>query len=183
MGTLYNQLALDERYQIQALNQLDFSAREIARRLNRSNKTISKELRRNLEGVYCAKTAHHTADVIKRTATKAHKRTDGILLLIDWLIGFDMTPEQIAGRMKLEGLSQRVSRQSIYRYIAYKQWRHRLPRKGKRYRQRKGAEAGVHLIPDRVDIDERPDIVDITVSLVIGREILFTVKMAILSRL
>ena len=62
--------------------------------------------------------------------------------------------------MKLETLDQRVSRQSIYRYIAYKQWRHRLPRKGKRYRQRKGAEAGVYLIPDRVDIDERPGIVD-----------------------
>jgi IS30 family transposase len=62
--------------------------------------------------------------------------------------------------MKLVALVQRVSRQSIYRYIAYKQWRHRLPRKGKLYRQRKGAEAGVHLIPDRVGIDERPDIIE-----------------------
>lgn len=160
MGTLYSQLTLDERYQIQALNELDFSAREIAHRLNRSNKTISKELQRNFQGVYCAKRAHQTADMVKRTATKKHKRTDDIILLIDGLLSFDMTPEQIAGRMKLEAFGQRVSRQSIYRYIAYKQWRHRLPRKGKPYRQRKGAEAGVHLIPDRVDIDERSEIVD-----------------------
>jgi len=69
-----------------------------------------------------------------------------------------MTPEEIAGRMKLEEFTQSVSQQSIYRFIAFKQWRHRLPRKGKRYRQRKGAETGAHLIPGRVDIDDRPDI-------------------------
>jgi IS30 family transposase len=97
---------------------------------------------------------------LKRTATKKHKRADDIILLIDGLLSFDMTPEQIAGRMKLEALTQRVSRQSVYRYIAYKQWRHRLPRKGKPYRRRKGAEAGVHLIPDRVGIHKRLDIVE-----------------------
>lgn len=50
--------------------------------------------------------------------------------------------------------------QTLLLYIAYKKWRHRLSRKGRPYRQRKGAQAGVHLIPDRVDIDERPDIVE-----------------------
>ena len=54
--------------------------------------------------------------------------------------------------MKLEEFTQSVSRQSIYRYIVFKQWRHRLPRKG--------AESGVHQIPDCVDIDERPVIVN-----------------------
>jgi len=106
------------------------------------------------------KKAHQTANSIKRTATKKHKRTADIIRLIDGFLEFDMTPEQIAGRMKLEAIVQQVSCQSIYRYITYKQWRHRLPRKGKPYRQRKGTEAGVHLIPDRIDIDERPDIVE-----------------------
>ena len=55
MATIYNQLTLDERYQIQALNKLSFSAREIARRLNRSNKTISKEFCHSSTGTYCAK--------------------------------------------------------------------------------------------------------------------------------
>jgi IS30 family transposase len=160
MGTLYNQLTLDERYQIQALSKLDFSAREVARRLDRSNKTVSKELRRCSPGAYCAKTAHRNADVKKRTASKNNGRTEDVIRQIDWLLGLDLTPEQIAGRMTLEGCAQSISRQSIYRYIAYKQWRHRLPRKGKRYRQRKGAEAGVHLIPHRVDIDKRPAIVE-----------------------
>jgi len=160
MGTLYNQLTLDERYQIQALSKLDFSARKIARRLHRSNKTISKELHRCPLGSYCAKTAHRNADVKKRNATKKHLCTNDVIKQIDWLLGFDLTPEQIAGRMKLEDCTQSVSRQSVYRYIAYKQWRHRLPRKGKRYHQRKGVEAGVHLIPHRIDIDDRPAIVD-----------------------
>jgi IS30 family transposase len=160
MGTLYNQLTLDERYQIQALSKLDFSAREVGRRLDRSNKTVSTELRRCPSGAYCAKTAHQNADINKRTASKNHRRTEDVIRQIDWLLGLDLTPEQIAGRMALEGCAQSISRQSIYRYIAHKQWRHRLPRKGKRYRQRKGAEAGVHLIPHRVDIDKRPAIVD-----------------------
>jgi IS30 family transposase len=156
MGTLYNQLTLDERYQIQALNELGFSARTIALKLTRSNATISKELLRCSADTYCAKTAHQHTMTVKRTATKKHKHTDDTITLIDWLLGFDLSPEQIAGRMALERYEQRVSRQSIYRYIADKKWRQRLPRGGKRYRQRKGAEAGVHLIPDRVDIDERP---------------------------
>lgn len=116
MGRLYSQLTLDERYQIQALNELGFSAREISRRLNRSNKTISRELSRHLQGVYYAKIAHHTADLIKRTATKKHKRTADIIRLIDGFLELDITPEQIAGRMELEAIDQRVSRQSIYRY-------------------------------------------------------------------
>jgi len=55
MGDHYNQLTLDERYQIQALNELDWSARSIATKLARSNKTISRELKR-LESGYCART-------------------------------------------------------------------------------------------------------------------------------
>ena len=72
-----------------------------------------------------------------------------------------MTPEQIAGRMKLELPSEAISRQTIYRLVAQRKWHGLLPRKGKRYRKRKGIEAGAHLIPNRVDIDERPACVDL----------------------
>lgn len=160
MGTFYNQLTLDERYQIQALNELNFSARAIATKMKRSNKTISHDLKSCPLGFYCAKEAHHQATIKRKVATKKHRRTDDVIRQLDWLLNFDLTPEQIAGRMTLESYSNPVSRQTIYRYIAYKQWRHRLPRKGKPYRKRQGAQAGVHLIPDRVDIDQRPDIVD-----------------------
>ncbi|MFA0788949.1 helix-turn-helix domain-containing protein [Microbulbifer echini] len=46
MGTRTNQLTLKERYQIEALHGQNYSARAIAQRLHRSNKTISRELDR-----------------------------------------------------------------------------------------------------------------------------------------
>ena len=60
MGILYNQLTLDERYQIQALNELNYLARVISKKLHRSNKTIAQELQRGSLGSYCAKEADET---------------------------------------------------------------------------------------------------------------------------
>ncbi|MFA0811751.1 helix-turn-helix domain-containing protein [Microbulbifer epialgicus] len=51
-----NQLTLKERYQIEALNGQNHSTRAIALQLNRSNKTISREL--NPCNPYCAESAH-----------------------------------------------------------------------------------------------------------------------------
>ncbi len=48
----------------------------------------------------------------------------------------------------------------FYRWISRFNWRPRLERKGKPYRKHMGSEAGVNLIPGRIDIDERPAIVD-----------------------
>ena len=79
---------------------------------------------------------------------------------LEWLLGINLSPEQIAGRMKFEESSNAVSTQTLYRWIDNLGWRERLPRKGKRYRKRAGIEAGARLIPNRVDIDERPSIVE-----------------------
>ncbi|WP_444902924.1 helix-turn-helix domain-containing protein [Microbulbifer sp. CnH-101-E] len=46
MGTHTNQQPLKERYQIEVLNGQNYSAHAIALQLNRSNKTISRELNR-----------------------------------------------------------------------------------------------------------------------------------------
>jgi IS30 family transposase len=53
-----------------------------------------------------------------------------------------------------------ISRKTIYRLVAQKYWPELLPRKGKRYRQRKGVEAGARLISNWIDIEERVDHVD-----------------------
>lgn len=159
MGNPYNQLTLAERYQIQAYRELGFSAREMGRRLKRSNKTVSHELHRCGRGVYCAETAHHDATRKRQCAPKYTKFTDRLRRNLDWFLRLNMTPEQIAGRMQLEYFAEAVSRQTLYRWIAHLQWRSRLPRKGKTYRKRAAQEAGVRLIPNRVDIDQRPAIV------------------------
>ena len=58
MGIQYQQLTLEERYQIEVLNDMGLSARKIATYIHRGNKTVSQELKRCLPH-YCAETAHN----------------------------------------------------------------------------------------------------------------------------
>lgn len=160
MANPYNQLTLSERYQIQAGHELGFSARKIALRLSRSNKTISQELQRCGRSDYSAESAQRLAALKRQTAAKRTKFSDAHKRNLDSLLDLNWTPEQIAGRMDLEGVLQAVSRQTLYRWVHRLQWRFRLPRKGKAYRKRSKKEAGARLIPDRVDIDQRPAIVE-----------------------
>jgi len=76
----------------------------------------------------------------------------------------DFSPEQIAGRAKLEG-RECVSTERIYQYV----WKDKkeggdlhthLRHKGRRYRKRGNAKDSRGIIKDRVDISQRPKIVD-----------------------
>ena len=160
MGNRYNQLTLSERYQIQALIGLEYSARQIGLRMSRSNKTISEELRRCPLGTYEAEAAHQGAGQRRQSAAKVHKRSAEVLRQVKFLLELKLSPEQIAGRLKLEQPGKWISRQTVYRMVVQSQWCDLLPRHGKRYRQRQGIEAGARLIPNRVDIDQRPHEVD-----------------------
>lgn len=157
MGTRTSQLTLKERYQIEALNGQSHSARAIAQRLHRSNKTISRELGRC--SPYCAESAHRQALQRRHGALKYTKLDFAMQVQIDLQLK-NASPEQIAGRMRLERCTKAVSCSTIYRWIYRLNWRSRLPRKAKPYRKRASSEAGVKLIPERIDIDERPAIVD-----------------------
>ena len=148
MGTLYNQLTQIERYQIQTLHELQFSARAIAKKLDRSNKTISLELKR-CHGNYCAEMAHRLSRQKRQDASKYTQLNMTQRQNLDWLLSLDLSPEQIAGRMKLEGFDAGVSQQTLYRWIVKLNWRSRLPRKGKRYRKR-GRSTG------RCQLDSQP---------------------------
>ncbi|OCH14721.1 hypothetical protein A6E05_03280 [Aliivibrio sp. 1S165] len=53
-----------------------------------------------------------------------------------------------------------VSCSSIYNLTKRDNWKALLPRKGKRYKPRKGTEAGAKLISNRIDISQRQSIVD-----------------------
>ena len=140
---------------------MGFTARKIAIKLTRSNKTISIEIIRCKLGHYNAEVAHRDVSALRANATKFTKITQSVIDTVDSSLSIDLSPEQIAGRTKLEKRADSVSMHTIYRLIRTKGWRNRLPRHGKKYRQRKGSEAGAKLIPNRVDIDERPDEVDL----------------------
>ena len=124
--------------------------------MQRGNKTISNELKWCPDGQYCADTAHGHAEQMRRRARKHTKCSEVVQKRIESLLLVGLSPEQIAGRMRLERFSGAVSFGTIDSLVNKLCWRVLLARKGRRYRPRKGAEAGAHLIPGRVDIDERP---------------------------
>ncbi|MDA9558121.1 IS30 family transposase [Vibrio sp.] len=157
----YKQLTLKERYQIEAFLKIGFSARKIAIELYRSNKTISTDINRCDIGAYNADEAHRRASEQRANAAKFTKINQAVIDTIDSALKSDFSPEQIAGRAILEKRCNRVSVHTIYRLIRTKNWRNRLPRHGKKYRIHKGNDTGAKLIPNRVDIDERPDDVEL----------------------
>lgn len=160
MGLHYSQLTLDERYQIQVLHKLQYSARAIARDLGRSNKTISRELKRLGDKKYSALQAEHHACHKRQRADKATRFTPWHKAQMDRMLTLNFSPEQIAGRIAQEMPQKTLSCSTLYRHVARLNWQQRLPRKGKPRRRLTGSVAGVALIPERIDIDERPEIVD-----------------------
>ena len=160
MGNQHKQLTLKERYQIEAFCKLDFSARKMAKELGRSNKTISNEFNGFCVNLYCAETAHQQMQIRRSQAAKYTKCSTSIKEHVRSLLVFGLSPEQIAGRMKIEKTANPLSCNTIYNLIKRERWHNLLARKGKPYKKRIGVEAGVKLIPERVDISERPSCVD-----------------------
>ena len=162
----YEQLTREERYTIQALNGKGFSQQAIADSVRKHKSTISRELNRNsgIDG-YEAERAQRLMRQ-RQTAVPRHGKRrvhhENIIhkgLLLGW------SPENISLRMKLEMPADRLSHVSIYRYIREDKemgghWYTELPRHGKtRYKGGK-RKAGRSVIPGRVDISERPAIIE-----------------------
>jgi IS30 family transposase len=159
----YIQLTLQERYYIEIEMRNGTSQKKIAKVLNRSQGTISKEIARNKGSRgYRHKQANGMANNRHQNKTKSIKLTDEIVLfIVNELHANQSSPEQIAGRLKrILGVS--VHHESIYRYILqdkanggelYLQLRHKQKPYRKRYGSSTNSSKG---IPNRVDIDQRP---------------------------
>lgn len=164
---MYCHLTREERCQISALNKRGISCRSIAADLNRSPSTISRELRRNrgYRG-YRHKQANQLAE--NRRANNARiKLTARLKNLIAEKIGaLQWSPEQFSGWLKHQAeYGMTISHERVYQYIwedkknggkLYKSLRHR----GKKYNKRKHSNHRRGIIPNRRDIDERPEIVE-----------------------
>ena len=116
----YHQITREERYTIWALRRHEKSMAEIARTLGRHRSTIHREVRRNCgraDGFYRPLQAHGYA----RTR-RSHSRRNFRLTAPDWhmvevlLMKEDWSPEQIAGRLDLEGRLQ-ICHETIYRHV------------------------------------------------------------------
>ena len=134
------QLTIEERDRMAQLKHQGANQQEIARALQRSPSTISRELRRNGSGnEYLAAQAQHRATCRRRERPLTRKMDDPLIkdavcrgLAQYW------SPEQIAGRLGLDTADKRhrVSARTIYTWIASDEdrdhWRSFLRRRGKR---------------------------------------------------
>ena len=163
---MYNHLNRDQRSQIYALMSNGSTQKNIAAHLGVHPSTISRELKRNTGGRgYRFQQADNLASARRHAASSTPKSmTPQVIKIIEEKLQQKWSPEQISGRLKLElGLS--ISYESIYKHIwadkkaggtLYMHLRHA----GKKYNKRSSGKAGRGCIPNRVDITERPAIVE-----------------------
>jgi transposase, IS30 family len=170
----YEQFGLGERIEIYRLHADGKSLRYIACVLGRSAATISRELKRNSKasrkwaGGYDPQRAQQL--MLRRHARgRAHKleRQPELREKVLQCLAAGWSPEQIAGRMAQEPGSDRISYESIYRYIYWRSWSfsqtlHRwLPRrKYRRGRRLRNSRWSTASILDRVSIHDRPAVVE-----------------------
>ena len=158
----YTQLTREQRYQIYALMKAGQNQSQIAVVVGCHKSTISRELRRN-----CGQKGYrpHQADELAfdrqcdayraRIAPQTWQQVE-LLLRQEW------SPEQIAGRLKLER-QPTVSHECIYLYVYADKRRggtlHRHLRSQKKQRKRYGGYLRRGQIPNRTSIEQRPKIV------------------------
>ncbi len=155
-------LTYPERCQIHALMESGLSGGAIARQLGRSPSSVPRGIRRNggARGYRHAQ-AQRLAEGRRSAASSVpRKMTPGLWALVEERLAEGWSPEQVSGRLRLEGHPV-AGRQWIYRHVhadrraGGRLWRH-LRRRGKRPNRKGGAHAGRGHIPGRVDIPERP---------------------------
>ena len=165
MGKHYGQLDLDERIELSRHNDAGKARNEIARLMGRHPSTIGRELKRNNlpKGGY--KPA--SADRIALSRRRRRSKIERLIPLGDHVrdhLAMGWSPEQIAGRLRLEGSQHRVSHESIYRFIyrwpVRREKLHRYLTRAKATRGRRYFKRRREPIPGRRAIHERGQAID-----------------------
>ncbi|WP_281635297.1 IS30 family transposase [Flavobacterium marginilacus] len=176
-------LTLEQRYKIEVYRNAGISISEIAELVDKNKSVISREIKRNSDqrsGVYKAVLADKKALNRHKVKIKKCTLTSEVEANILFYLKQDYSPEQIVGRAKIDKRAM-VSKERIYQYI----WENKrkggllykhLRTKGKKYKKRGHLKDKRGLIIGRVDISERPKIVekksrlgDLEIDLVIGK--------------
>lgn len=164
----YTHLTSAERCVIDSMWSRSHSFHSIARALGRSPSTISREVRRNIDGP--GQYNPHLANVLywrRRERLVKRPKTEN-----PWLMGYvrrglkkAWSPEQIAGRLRMvlfpKTPKRWLSHETIYRYVWMDKCNggklYRLLRRGRRKYSRRGKVRHPNrFIKGRVSIDERP---------------------------
>lgn len=157
----------EQRYTISVMNEQNYSQKAIAEAIGKHKSVVSRELKRNSDGrsgKYSADLAQRKYESRMKEKPKKQHFTDRIKKDAEELLSKDYSPEQIVGRLKIEGKTT-VSHERIYQHV----WADKkqggtlhthLRRKGRKYRKRGAAKDKRGIIKNRVSIDQRPEIVD-----------------------
>ena len=168
----YKHLTREERNVIYRMRSFGQSATRIAQYLGRSPSTIGRELRRNSDGLgrYLPGQAQTMANARSRRHIRRPVTDDGPLMRwVENRIRAEWAPEQIAGRLRNEG-HDRLPGRSISHATIYN-WIWACPQRASRLKthlrvackpRRKpyGKPSSRVRIPNRVSIDQRPDVVE-----------------------
>ena len=161
---MYKQLTSEQRYTISVLLQNRTKQKEIAKAINVSPSTVSREIRRNsgVRGRYNWETAQANAVQTKRKKPGNHSINKDVMEEAKHLLVTEQwSPEQISGVLAKDGKC--ISHETIYRMIRkdkaeggtlYKHCRHKLKRRARPVGGRRIS------IPNRTSISERPAEVD-----------------------
>lgn len=161
---MYKQLTSEQRYTISVLLQNRTKQKEIAKAINVSASTVSREIRRNsgARGRYNWETAQTNAVQTKRKKPGNHSINKDVLEEAKRLLVTEQwSPEQISGVLAKDG--KHISHETIYRMIRkdkaeggtlYKHCRHKLKHRARPVGGRRIS------IPNRTSISERPTEVD-----------------------
>ncbi len=155
-----------QRYEIALLKQENYGVRAIALRIGKDKSVVSRELRRNADG----RNGSYRADLAQRKYKARHcavgnKRfTAAVCAEVERLLRSDYSPEQVVGCCAKEGVSC-VSVERIYQHV----WEDKkrggdlhthLRNKGRKYKKRGALKDTRGALVGRVDITERPAIVE-----------------------
>ena len=161
----YFHLTTEGRCQIYTLQSIGKTQKEIAAYLGVSASTISRELKRNSgkKGYRYKQASDKAAERRYQASHRPKKLFPSTLRLVEEKLSERWSPEQIAGVLGANDIE--ISHETIYRHV----WANKklggylyqyLRRRGKKYNHRSAKTAGRGCIPDRVDIQERPKIVE-----------------------
>jgi transposase, IS30 family len=167
MTNAYQHLTRDHRCQIYALRKRGFTQTAIAIDIGVSQGTISREIARNtgLRGYRFEQAHRFAAQRCLAMKGMARVMTPSLIVRIEALLTKSQwSPEQICRALHHEDATK-VSHESLYRHIWADKERggtlySHLRQRGKKRNKRGAATAGRGLIPGRIDIAQRPEIVD-----------------------
>jgi IS30 family transposase len=159
----YHQLTQEERYLISAHHVAGCSGRAIARLLQRSPSTVSRELRRNAtrhDGRYRPSKAQSYTQARRRRCRRGPRFSDSVHRRVEAALKKRWSPDQIVGAFRAQGLVV-PSHETIYRRLRHDKrcggtlYRHtRIMSKVGRKRYRSRPARGVLL--GKPHISERP---------------------------